>query len=92
MLPRITAVRHIDEYRIALTFSDGVAGEVDLRRDIVNRGGVFRQLEDLACFARVRVDPEAGTIVWANGVDLDPDVLYSRVTGKPLPHEQRASA
>jgi hypothetical protein len=33
----------------------------------------------------VKVDPEAGTIVWPNGVDLCPDVLYSEATGTPLP-------
>jgi hypothetical protein len=27
-------------------------------------------------FARVSVDPEAGTVVWPNGLDLAPDVLH----------------
>jgi len=46
---------------------------------------VFEPLRDEAYFARVRVDPEAGTIAWPNGVDLDADVLYARITGEPLP-------
>ena len=29
--------------------------------------------------------PELGTIGWPNDVDLDPVVLYSLVTGKPIP-------
>jgi len=29
-----------------------------------------------AFFNRVAVDREAGTIVWPNGLDLDPDMLY----------------
>ena len=33
-------------------------------------------LRDPDYFAQVRVDPEAGTIVWPNGVDLDPQVLH----------------
>jgi len=30
-------------------------------------------------FAKVSVDPEAGTIVWPNGADLSPSMLYSGV-------------
>jgi hypothetical protein len=92
MLPRVTAVRHVGDYRVALSFSDGVVAEIDLRQDVVGRGGVFAPLEDAGYFARVSVDADAGTIVWPNRVDLDPAVLYSRATGKPLPHEHRASA
>jgi hypothetical protein len=33
-------------------------------------------LRDPDYFAQVQVDPEAGTIVWPNGVDLDPLVLH----------------
>ena len=39
---------------------------------------------DPQMFAEVRVVPEWGTIAWPNGADLDPDVLYSRVTGVPI--------
>jgi hypothetical protein len=41
-------------------------------------------LEDTGFFSRVRVDPEAGTVVWPDGVDLCPDVLYSNVTGTAI--------
>ena len=37
---------------------------------------MFVALQDPDVFAQVTVDVEAGTIVWPNGVDLDPDVLY----------------
>lgn len=39
-------------------------------------GGVFAAVEDEESFGRVAVDPVAGTICWADGVDLDPDVLH----------------
>lgn len=57
---------------------------------VATRGGVFAPLKDIAYFAQVAVDPEAGTLVWPNGVDLDPDVLYSEATGTPLPIPQTA--
>jgi hypothetical protein len=85
MFPRITAVRHIQDYRLELTFADGVCAEIDLKRKIVGRGGVFSPLENVHYFRQVRVDPEIGTLVWPNDVDFDPDVLYSEATGTPIP-------
>ena len=92
MLPRVTAVRHVKGHRLALTFSDGTCGEVDLSDRILGRGGVFTLLENVTEFRRVRVDPEAGTVVWPNGVDFCPDVLYSEITGAPLPGADLATA
>jgi len=43
---------------------------------------VFRPLADIAFFKQVQLDHEAGTIVWPNGVDFCPDVLYSIATGQ----------
>jgi hypothetical protein len=84
MFPRVKRVRHICDYRLELSFTDGTTRELDFRQRIVGRGGVFRQLEDIGFFEQVQVDPEAGTIVWTNGVDFCPDVLYSLATGKPI--------
>jgi hypothetical protein len=84
MFPRVNRVRHICDYRLELSFTDGTTGELDFRKRIVGRGGVFRQLEDVGFFQQVQVDPEAGTTVWPNGVDFCPDVLYSLATGKPI--------
>ena len=86
LYPRITAVEVRRHYVIVLRFVDGSQGEVDLGPRIRGRGGVFAPLQDPAFFAQVRVDPEAGTIVWPNGLDLDPDVLYHEAHHKtPLP-------
>ena len=46
---------------------------------------MFAPLANVSYFAQVAVDPEAHTLVWPHGVDLDPDVLYSEATGTPLP-------
>ncbi len=88
MFPRISDVRHVRGYTLSLTFSNGEIAELDLESRIRNRGGVFTPLEDIDYFAQVTVDPEARTLVWPNGVDLDPDVLYSEATGTPLPVPQ----
>jgi hypothetical protein len=59
------------------------SGIVDLGPHLSFRG-VFEPLKDPAYFAQVRVDPELGSVVWPNGADLDPDVLYARLTGIPI--------
>ena len=80
----VTGVTPLGDYRLRLSFEDGVEGEIDIASFVEFRG-VFAPLRDPAKFAEVRLDPEAGTIVWPTGADLCPDVLYSRVTGKPIP-------
>ena len=84
MLPRVTGVRHLKDYRLEITFSDSTIAELDFRGRIVGRGGVFRPLENVDVFAQVGVDAEAGTLVWPNGVDFCPDVLYAEGTGKAI--------
>ena len=90
MFPRITHVRHIQDYWLELTFADGSRAKLDFRDRIANRGGVFAPLEDPEFFGRVRVDREVGTIVWPNEVDFCPDVLYSEAMTVPLPTLQPA--
>jgi hypothetical protein len=84
MLKDVTKVRPLDRYRLHLRFEDGVEGVVDLEK-LIRFEGVFAPLRDPSFFEQVAVDPELGAICWPNGADLDPDVLYSHVTGVPLP-------
>ena len=77
MLPRITRANALAHYRVALEFSDGSYGVVDLEPQLKDRDAVFTPFHDPAFFAQVSVDHETGTIVWPNGADLDPDVLYA---------------
>ncbi len=83
MEPRIVGVRVTGPFQLSLDFTDGWTGSVDLTAWIGGRGGVFAPLQDHAFFARVSVDAPAGTIVWPNGVDLDPDMLYEAARGAP---------
>ncbi len=70
-------------YRLWLQFTDGTEGEVDLSY-LVGRGP-FVRWSDPTEFARVRVDAVTRTVCWDGGLDLDPDVLYARATGNPMP-------
>ena len=84
MLKDIVDVHVLDDYRLHLRFEDNVEGVVDVSR-LVEFSGVFAPLREQDYFAQVRVNPDTGTIAWPNDADLDPDVLYAIVTGKPIP-------
>ena len=75
----ITHVEVREGFCVSLMFNDGTAGEVDLS-DLAGRG-VFAAWTDYAEFRKVTVG-ETGELVWSCGVDLCPDALYLRVTGK----------
>ncbi len=64
MFPRVERVRHVAEYGIELSFTDGTTREIDLKDRVVGRGGVFGPLQDVEFFKQVQVDSEAGTIGW----------------------------
>lgn len=81
MLKDIVQVTYLNEYRLRIRFEDGVEGIVDVS-ELVQFSGVLAPLADPTYLAQVRVNPDTGTICWPNGADLDPDVLYSVVTGE----------
>src|SRR5579859_4415692 len=74
-LIEVTDVKVLGHYRLRLTFSDGRVGDVDVS-DIRDEGNLFADLRDPDYFARVKVDPEVGTVAWPNGLDLAPERLY----------------
>jgi len=87
MSPRISAAEAVGPQQLRLTFTDGSVGTVDLAEKLEGRGGQLAALRDPAFFAQVAVDPEAGTVVWPNGVDLDPDVLFEAARQGPDPNQ-----
>jgi Protein of unknown function (DUF2442) len=91
MLKDIISVQVRHPHQLHLRFEDGMEGTVDLTQ-IIEFSGVFAPLRDPDYFATVRVDPEIGTIVWNNGADLDPDVLYSIVTQQTIPNYAAAES
>lgn len=79
MLKDIVHVRPLDDYCLFVRYEDGVEGTISLR-DLVSFSGIFEPLQEPEYFRQVRVNPELGSIGWPNGADLDPDVLYEKVS------------
>ncbi len=76
---KIVSAIALPNYRLDLRFEDGVAGTVELS-DLVGRG-VFAAWRDSKVFAQVQVT-EHGAVEWPGEIDLCPDALYLRLTGK----------
>lgn len=79
----VVGVEPLEDFKLRLTFEDGVSGGVDVKQ-LVAFTGVFQPLLDPHYFRQVRVDENLGTVCWDNGADLDPIVLYSIVTNQPI--------
>jgi hypothetical protein len=79
VMKEIVDVKVIKNYKLELTFNDGVSGIIDLS-DLVAEG-VFSVWEDKQLFRNVKIGT-AGELIWDGGVELCPDALYLKVTGK----------
>jgi hypothetical protein len=76
---RPVEVRPVGRYRIWLRYQDGIEGEVDLS-ELVGKG-VFAAWDEAAVFAQVKLGAH-GAIEWPGDLNLCPDALYLRLTGK----------
>ncbi|BAP88398.1 putative uncharacterized protein [Burkholderiales bacterium GJ-E10] len=75
-------VQPMAERKLKLRFSDQQVGIVDVDSIVGEYSGVFSPLLDPGFFQQVRVNDDLGTIMWPNGADLCPDVLYAHATGR----------
>lgn len=73
---KVETVRPEAGHRLAVTFTDGTSGIVDLSSRLF--GPMFEPLREPGFFAQARVD-EFGAICWPNGADLAPDALYRQL-------------
>jgi hypothetical protein len=76
---RINSVKPQGDFIVELGFTDGTTRSVDLTPYL--HGKIFENIRNSpAVFQSVTVDTRSGTICWANGADIDPDVLYYGLT------------
>jgi hypothetical protein len=79
VMPKPVAVKPLESYRIWVEYSDGVEGVIDLS-DLVGKG-VFAVWKDYREFQKVHIGP-SGEIAWGEEIDLCPDAIYLKITGK----------
>lgn len=71
---RVTAFDVTGEHTVRVEFEDGVTRRIDFGP--VLAGELYGPLQDPSVFRAVRLDREAGTLVWPNGADFDPATLH----------------
>ena len=76
---RVFKVKVLPGYRLELGFDDGVCGVADLSEAVGQ--GVFALWRDPLVFEQVRIG-SSGELVLVDRIDLCPDALYLKVTGK----------
>jgi hypothetical protein len=77
--PTPVEVKPLDDYKLWIKYSDGVEGVVDLS-DLAGKG-VFALGNDFREFHKVHIGP-SGEIAWSEQVDMCPDAIYLKITGK----------
>lgn len=81
----VVSVKVLRPYVFEVTFADGTVRDVDMEAELW--GEMFAPLRDPEFFAQATVDPELGTVVWPNGADICPEVLYWGWDGPPWARE-----
>lgn len=71
---RVTGFSVTGPHSLRIEFDDGLVRVIDF--EPVLEGELFGPLRDPKLFAAVTLDVEAGTLVWPNGADLDPESLH----------------
>lgn len=78
-MPNLIAIKPLLDFKLRLTYDDGVEGIADLSH-LVGKG-VFNIWNKPGVFEKVYIG-EAGQVSWSDDIDLCPDALYMKITGK----------
>lgn len=78
-MPKIVEIRPLKRFRLWLKYDDRKQGEIDLSH-LAGRG-VFSAWDEPGVFESAHLGPQ-GQVTWGNGLELCPDALYLRLTGK----------
>ncbi len=74
MLQTITRIEPVSNYRLRLTYSDGVVIIVKFQ-SLIEQGGVFTALADPQFFAQVTLGERGRYIEWNGAIDFCADAL-----------------
>ena len=76
---RPVEIKPLENYKIWIKYSDHTEGIVDLK-EFAGKG-VFTAWNDYNFFKKVKIG-SSGELMWGNLIDLCPDSIYMKLTGK----------
>ncbi len=68
----ITEANYVEDFKVNLTFNDGVSATVDLQDHL--DGEIFVPLKNVEFFKKFELD--SWTLTWSNDCDFSPEFLY----------------
>ncbi len=68
----IKKAEYVENFKVKLTFNDGIEKMVDLKDHL--EGEVFKPLKDVTFFKKFELD--SWTLTWPNDSDFAPEFLY----------------
>ena len=71
---RVRSFEIVSAYALRVRFDDDSEQVIDFQPLLA--GELYGPLRNLDLFEQVRLDCEAGTLVWPNGADFDPATLH----------------
>ena len=90
MIHSVKEIVKVEPYKITLKFSTGEVLIVDLTEKIQEWGSSpnskFGELKKHEVFSQVKLDREFGSLMWDNGIDLCPNMLYDLSGGSNKQH------
>ena len=75
MFTHVDQAKYINDYKIWLSFNDGMQGEIDLSSELY--GEIFEPLKDVSFFKSFTL--EGHTLSWSNGADFAPEFLRKHI-------------
>ncbi len=79
MKPQLINVKALPNYKLYLSFEDGVEGEISLQH-LANKG-LFKWWAENDNFSKVYIDSETNAVAWNEDLDIDTFNLYLQLKG-----------
>ena len=75
-------VEPLDQFRLRVSYPDGVSGTVDLAADVGR--GVFAPLANIDFFRKVHIG-DYGQIAWSDEIEICSDAIYQELISRGTP-------